>query len=220
MVLPSLKLVLTGLIVGLIVAAPVGPVNILCIQGAVRRGFLGGLAAGIGAILADGLIAALSAFGVTAISGLITRYGLPLQLAGGLILIAFGLELFLIQQPRGGRHGGTEKGMDGLVRVVPQTFFLTITNPGAVLGMFAIFGGASTALGGLESFAEAATMVLAVMCGSLMWWVGLSALIARIRHKLTDQRLRNINQVAGLALLCFGAVLLLRAALGVAALLI
>jgi threonine/homoserine/homoserine lactone efflux protein len=89
---------------------------------------------------------------------------------------------------------------------IPQTFFLTITNPGAVLGLFAIFGGVSTFVE-VHSRADVLLMVAAIMSGSLMWWIGLSNLISRHRHRIDSGRLRLINRVAGWLLGIFGVLL-------------
>ena len=90
---------------------------------------------------------------------------------------------------------------------IPQTFLLTITNPGAVLGLFAIFGGVSTFVE-VKSYADALTIVAAVMGGSLAWWLSLSHLIARFRHRLSLSRLQLVNQIAGLLLVGFGVLLI------------
>jgi threonine/homoserine/homoserine lactone efflux protein len=89
---------------------------------------------------------------------------------------------------------------------IPQTFFLTITNPGAVLGLFAIFGGVSTFVE-VRSNVDALTMVAAIMGGSFAWWVALSHLIGRYRHRLNAGRLRRINQIGGVLLISFGVIL-------------
>jgi threonine/homoserine/homoserine lactone efflux protein len=88
-----------------------------------------------------------------------------------------------------------------------KTFFLTITNPGAVLGLVAIFGGVSSFVE-VHSTIDALTMVAAIMAGSFGWWVLLSSLIGRIRHRLRDKQLRQINQIAGALLLGFGGLLI------------
>lgn len=205
--IPSLQLILTGLGIGLLVAAPVGPVNILCIQRSLERGFWGGLAAGMGAILGDGLLALLAAIGFTAISDVIVAHKPEIKLVGGLVLILFGLKLFNTE-PRDNTVSELEVDHHGFLWTVSQTLLLTLTNPGAVLGMFAIFGGVSTALGGIDTFTDAGIIVLAVMAGSLIWWTTLSRVIASLRHKLTDRRLQMINQIAGGCLVAFGLALI------------
>jgi arginine exporter protein ArgO len=107
-------------------------------------------------------------------------------------------------------HG---EGLLDYVWTIPQTFFLTITNPGAVLGMFLMVGGAGSAIGGLNSAAEALTLVTAIVGGGILWWFFLSGLISRIRHKLNQRSLKVINQVAGATLILFGASVLAHFAL-------
>src|SRR4029078_11772685 len=93
--------------------------------------------------------------------------------------------------------------------IIPQTFFLTISNPGAIFGMLALIGGLGSLIGGLDTYFEALLLVASVMGGSLLWWLGLSELIATIRHRLTQGRLKLINRIAGSVLMGFGLVLLL-----------
>ena len=91
------RFAIIGVFIGVLIAAPVGPVNIVCIQRTLERGFWGGFAAGLGAVLADGVIAMVAAYGATAISGFMTTHQLKIELAGGLILTVFGLNVFLSQ---------------------------------------------------------------------------------------------------------------------------
>jgi threonine/homoserine/homoserine lactone efflux protein len=222
-------LILTGLVVGVLIAAPVGPVNVVCIQRTLERGFWGGFAAGLGAVLADGLIATVAAFGVTAISGMMEDHKNKLRLIGAAVMIVFGLRL-LFAEPKVVdtarmnifRLRRIVELMPWFLRptlrlgiwrvvphiaIIPQTFFLTITNLGAILGLFAIIGGIGSMTSGLNQTSHALTLVASIMSGSMLWWSGLSGLISRIRHKLNHNRLRMINQAAGGLLLVFGAVL-------------
>lgn len=212
-----------GLVIGVLIAAPVGPVNILCIQRAVERGVAAGIVAGLGAVLGDGLIALLAALGVGQIAGAISQYREAIQLIGGLVLVAFGLKLSrtmprLVVEPA---HKPQWHGMRDMVWDVPKTFLLTLTNPGAVLGLFAIFGGVSSFVD-VKSTIQAVWLVAAIIGGSMAWWVLLSAMVGRIRHRVTEQRLGQINRGAGLLLVLFGAVMVgepaLKALLKVAAL--
>jgi threonine/homoserine/homoserine lactone efflux protein len=206
--LPNPLILPVGFVIGILVAAPVGPVNVLCIQRAIERGFWGGIAAGLGAMFGDGLIALCAALGVGAISGAVQHHRMTIQVLGGLVLVAFGLKLYATQPrivPMAMGEGKSETLRD-FVWDIPQTFLLTITNPGAVLGLFAIFGGVSSFVE-VDGYIEALAIVAAVMSGSLAWWVGLSHLIGRFRHRITGERLGLINQIAGLLLLGFGLLL-------------
>ena len=203
--LSGIELVLAGTFIGLVLAAPIGPVNVLVIQRAATGGFWAGLAAGIGAVLGDGTLAAVAAFSMRAISELMVEYRAPIQLVGGAVLVIFGLGL-LFAKPAPSLEPGKGSPRWEHTGVIPQTYFLTITNPGAILGTAAIFG---SLIGGLDNNFEALLLVAAVMGGSLLWWLSLSELIATIRHKLTEERLKLINRIAGMVLIAFGLLVLI-----------
>ncbi len=206
--IPNLLIIPVGIIIGVLVAAPVGPVNVLCIQRAIERGFWGGIAAGLGAVLGDGLIALSAALGVGAISGAIEYHRSSIQVVGGLALLAFGAKLYLAPPRLEALNPDIEQRatLRDYAWDIPQTFFLTITNPGAVLGLFAIFGGVSTFVE-VHSYIDALTMVASIMGGSLMWWIGLANLIGRVRHRLDPGLLAQMNRVAGILLMGFGVLL-------------
>lgn len=205
---PNLLIIPVGILIGILVAAPVGPVNVLCIQRAIERGFWGGLAAGIGAMLGDGLIALFASLGVGAISGAIEYHRQAIQIVGGLALIAFGVRMYIAPPRLANVAAGTDDSasLRDYAWDIPKTFFLTITNPGAVLGLFAIFGGVSTFVE-VHSYVDALTMVASIMGGSFLWWLGLSHLIGGLRHRFSAAHLAYTNRVAGVLLIGFGALL-------------
>lgn len=205
--IPNPLIIPVGLIIGVLVSAPVGPVNVLCIQRAIERGFWGGVAAGFGAMLGDGLIALLAALGVGAIAGAIQDYRDAIQLLGGLALLVFGVRLYIAPARVIASADEEPHTLSEFLWDTPKTFFLTITNPGAVLGLVAIFGGVSSFVD-VSSTIDALTMVAAIVAGSLLWWVGLSSLIGRIRHRLPIDNLQKINRIAGVLLVGFGVVLI------------
>lgn len=207
--IPNPLIIPVGLVIGVLVAAPVGPVNVLCIQRAIERGFWGGLAAGMGSMLGDGLIALFAGLGVGAISGAVQSHRMAIEIIGGLAFLAFGAKL-IATPPRISTSTELHEGRETLrdfVWDIPQTFFLTISNPGAVLGLFAIFGGVSTFVE-VSSTIDVLLMVASIMSGSLMWWIGLSKLISLHRHRIDSSRLHVVNKVAGFLLVIFGFVLL------------
>lgn len=206
---PNPLIIPVGIIIGILITAPLGPVNVLCLQRAVERGFWGGVAAGLGTVLGDGLIALFAALGVNAISGAIRHHRFAIQLVGGLVLLLFGVRLYFTQPriARDGSQSDDKASLSDFVWDIPQTFFLTITNPGAVLGLSAIFGGVSSFVE-VESYVDAFTMVAAIMGGSLTWWILLSNFIGNIRHRIDLPMLRLINRIAGVLLFGFGGLLL------------
>ncbi len=207
--MPNPLLIPVGLAIGVLVAAPVGPVNVLCIQRAIERGFWGGVAAGLGAVLGDGLIALFAALGVGAISGAVQDHRATIQVIGGLALLAFGIKLYFAKPQIEPPHAHAQKNVTLWTYIwdVPNTFFLTITNPGAVFGLFAIFGGVSTFVE-VQGSVDAFIMVASIMAGSLAWWVGLSKLISAVRHRIHANLLVYINKIAGAILLFFGGLLI------------
>jgi threonine/homoserine/homoserine lactone efflux protein len=224
-----------GLFVGVAINVPsVGPVSVICVQRTLERGFWGGVAAGLGAVLGDGAIAAAGVSGLTAISGILTDHRPFIQLAAGLVLVIFGLKLYAAE-PKMPEIAGRRTSISQLRRlvdtipdvfrpairypiwrllphmgVVPQTFFLTITNPSAIVGLLAVIGSVGAAIGGIPTYTEALLLVASIMAGSLIWWMGLSRLVSKVRHRLNEGRLKAINRTAGLVLLVFGAVLFIQ----------
>ncbi|MEM7747025.1 MAG: LysE family transporter [Pseudomonadota bacterium] len=205
--IPNPLVIPVGLAIGVLVAAPVGPVNVLCIQRALERGFWGGVAAGSGAVLGDALIALSASLGVGYISGAVQTHRGWIQLIGGAVLVLFGLRL-LMRRPE---ITSSDPG-SGLATFwsywsdIPKTFLLTVTNPGAVLGLFAIFGGIGSFVS-IRGYIDALFLVAAIAAGSLAWWIFLSLIASHFRDRFDGSSLRAINLGAGILLVGFGAVL-------------
>jgi threonine/homoserine/homoserine lactone efflux protein len=192
---------------GILLAMPFGPINLLGIQRAVERGFFGGMAAGLGIMAGDGLIALGAALGVNAFSGALRQYRTVIQIVGGIALLGFGIRLYLTRAAVAmDSHAGKASLWD-YVWDIPQTFILTITNPAALIGLIAIFGGVSSFVE-IDSYIDAFTMVAAIMGGSFLYWFVVSQFIAGIRHHLDVVRLGQINRIAGLVLIGFGCWLI------------
>jgi len=204
---PNPLIIPVGLIVGVLLSMPFGPVNLLGLQRAVERGFFGGMAAGLGIMCGDGLIALGAALGVNAISGAIREYRTLIQIIGGLALLGAGLRLYLTPLTISTEVPADKIRYQDYAWEVPQMFLLTITNPGAVLGGIAIYGGVSTFVE-VNSHIDAFTMVAAVMGGSFVYWFFASEWIGRVRHRIDAVKLGRINRIAGLVLIGFGCVLI------------
>lgn len=202
------SLLLTGFGLGLLISAPVGPVNILCIQYSLARGFWAGVAVGFGALIADVMIATMAALGLTFISEFMEIYEAAIQIVGGLILLGFGLRLFfshpqMLEPTDVSLHPFRHLGS------APQSFLLTISNPGALLGTFAVMGSAGTAMGGLATMGDALCLLAGLFFGAAVWWLVLAWLVSLFRAKMTEKRLSLINQSAGFILLVCGSALIL-----------
>ncbi|SDT92853.1 LysE family translocator [Stappia sp. ES.058] len=191
---------LIGIAIGVATSAPVGPVNIAAIQRAFRSGFLPGLFAGAGAVLADGIYAGFAAFGITAVSDFVERHSGLIQITGGMLVILFGARV-LAAHP----HFTEEDGPpSGLLAGMVTGFAITITNPGVVLGFLAIFGSLGKWAPDPGDYAGATAMVAGVVAGATGWWVFISATVSRLRARITDAWLVWINRASGGLLIVFG----------------
>ena len=205
--IPNPLIIPIGLLVGVLLALPIGPVNLLGLQRAVERGFFGGMAAGLGIMLGDGIIALGAALGVNAISGAIRNYRTAIQIIGGLALVIAGAKRYFTRPVFASAHEDANATLFDYVWDIPQTFLLTITNPGAVLGLVAIFGGVSTFVE-IDGYIDALLMVAAIMGGSFCYWLVVSRLISGIRHTLDEARMAKLSLLAGFALIGFGGLLI------------
>lgn len=205
--MPNPLIIPVGFIMGVLIALPIGPINVLGLQRAVERGFFGGLAAGLGIMLGDGLIALIAAMGVNAVSGAIRSYRTAIQIIGGLALIGSGLKLYFARERITSAQDAATATLADYAWDIPKLFFLTITNPGAVLSLIAIFGGASSFVE-VSSTVDALAITLAIMGGSFVYWLVASHLISGVRHRLDERSMTHINQVAGMILIGFGGVLI------------
>jgi threonine/homoserine/homoserine lactone efflux protein len=206
--IPNVFLIVpVGFIAGLLLALPFGPVNLLGLQRAIEGGFFAGMAAGIGIMLGDALIALCAALGVNTISGAIRQYRGVLQFLGGLALLGAGIKLYFVPKALATHTEAARSRLRDYVWDIPTMFVLTITNPGAVLGLMAIYAGVSS-FAEVETVLDALTMVAAIMGGSFLYWFVVSERIAFVRHRLDEVQLGRINALAGLVLIGFGGLLI------------
>lgn len=192
----SLFLFGKGLLLGLAIAAPVGPIGTLCIQRTLERGFLAGVAGGLGTALADGAYALMAAAGFAAFAAVLGAVSLPLQLAGGAFLLWLGARSF---GPRG-EVSAARTGARDLISTTIATFFLTMANPATILSFAAIFAG----LGLAGESGGAAVLVAGVFCGSMLWWIFLSGLVSLVHHRLPPSFAAWVSRASGVVLIGFG----------------
>jgi putative LysE/RhtB family amino acid efflux pump len=189
-----------GAALGLSIAAPVGPIGLLCIRRTLEYGVAAGIAGGLGTAAADAAYAAVAAFGLTAVSATLAAAALPLQAAGILVLAWLGLRTFT--RPPAAATATPRQTHAGLF---VQTFFLTLTNPATILSFVAMFAGVGLLNGSAP--ARAAAVVSGTIAGSLAWWIILSSAVSAARSRINAAHMVWINRAAGAALLVFAAVL-------------
>lgn len=195
-----------GVLVGILVSAPVGPANIICIERAVRYGFFPAFVAGVGASLGDGILAAIAASGFEAAEEFVLRNSETVRVLGGIALIAFGV-LVIRSHPHIRREPVNQT--QPVLRGALASFAVTVTNPGALIAFAAFFSGmAGEEL--MHDMSRTATvlLVLSVMGGALLWWLAVAALVTRLRDKFSDEALHRINVVSGSILAGLGVFVL------------
>ncbi len=203
----DLTFLLRGLVIGFSIAAPVGPIGVLCIRQTLARGRLAGLVSGLGAATADAIYGCVAGLGLTFISNILINRQLWLHLAGGLFLCYLGIKIFL-EKPS--NRAALASG-DSIVRIYASTFFLTLTNPMTILSFVAIFAGlglASTA----GNIMSAGALILGVFAGSALWWLILSCGVDMLRDKFDLRGLQWVNRISGSIITGFGLFALLSAA--------
>jgi threonine/homoserine/homoserine lactone efflux protein len=200
----DLSTFLRGLAIGLSIAAPVGPIGVLCIRRTLADGRAIGFASGLGAATADGLYGAIAAFGLSLVTNALVDQRLWLQAVGGVFLCYLGVRTWLAVP---GVASGPAAGGRGLTTAWASTFVLTLTNPATIISFAAIFAGLGLgrSVGG---YGPASLMVLGVFLGSALWWLMLSTGVGLLRSAFTPDRLRWVNRGAGVIITAFGVAAL------------
>lgn len=198
---------LRGLLIGFSIAAPVGPIGVLCIRRTLADGRVNGLVSGLGAATADAFYGSVAGFGLTFISGFLIGQRLWLHLIGGVFLCYLGVRTFLARPAERATAAGTGKGLAG---AYASTLFLTLTNPATIFSFAAIFAGLGVASTG-GNYLLAGVLVLGVFLGSACWWLILSSGVSLLRSKFGPRQLRWVNRISGSIMLAFGVLALLSA---------
>lgn len=198
----DVEFLVTGIVVGFLVAAPVGPVAVLCIQRTLLDGRLVGYATGVGAALADTVFGALAVFSVAVVESFLNEHRPIVQLLGGLVLVGFGLRTMLVAPAR---RDDTAVAVDhlSLLQALVSAFLVTIVNPITILAFVSIFAAIHISAS-VEGLWVSWTVVLGVLAGALAWWWMLASLSSVLRQRFTERGLRWLNAVSGAVILGFG----------------
>lgn len=190
-----------GLGVGVAVAAPVGPIGVLCIRRTLSDGTRTGLLSGLGAACADAFYGAVAAFGIASVAGFLLDYQDHLRVLGGVFLLV--LAVRILARGPAGEASSPAWGQVRLAGAFASCFLLTLTNPMTILAFVAIFAG----LGLVEhaaSYAAAGSVVAGVFAGSALWWLALSGTAGWLRERVTPQAMTWINRVSSAIIAGFG----------------
>jgi threonine/homoserine/homoserine lactone efflux protein len=192
-----------ALVIGFSIAAPVGPIGVLCIRRTLADGQISGLVSGLGAATADAMYGCVAGFGLTLISSALIDQQMWLRLFGGLFLLYLGIKTLL---SRPSEQAANASG-SGLLGSYVSTFLLTVTNPLTILSFAAIFAGLGLA-NTSGSYVSALILVLGVFLGSASWWLLLSGGVGVFREKFNAQGLLWVNRISGVIITVFGMVAL------------
>lgn len=192
-----------GMAVGFLIAAPVGPINVLCVRRTLVHGQLAGFASGLGAAIADTLFGAIAALGLVFVTGVMLTERVWIGLAGAALLIAIGVRTLLAAPPR----VASAKDPSSLIGDFTSTLVLTLANPITILSFFGVF--AAFGIEGDDKFAfDDGLLIVGVFLGSLVWWTLLTGFVGMFHGKFTDAGLDWANKIAGVIILTFAAVVL------------
>ncbi len=193
-------LLFRGFLIGISIAAPVGPIGVLCIRRTLADGKLSGFLSGMGAASADMVYGAVAAFGLTIITDLLVENTFWLRILGGSFLLYLGIKTFL-EKPA---SHATQANQSGYFGAYLSTFFLTITNPMTILSFAAIFAGTMLA----QKTSSPMVLVAGVFSGSATWWLALSLGVGLMRDRLNSNHMAWINRISGTIIIIFGIIAL------------
>ncbi len=199
----EIELFWKGIIIGLMVSIPLGPIGVLCVQRTINKGRRSGFISGMGAAAADTVFSLIAGLGVTFIIRFIREQQLYFQLIGGIIIILLGIQIFYtnpVRQLRLQRMNKIRLSQDFL-----SVFFLTISNPMAIFFFLAMFAGINLSSGPL-SIGRLSMMVGGVLLGSASWWFLLSTFVNYWRDRFRLRRIWWMNKVAGVIIFFLGII--------------
>ena len=195
----ELFILIKGLILGFAIAAPVGPIGLLCINRTMQKGRLSGFLSGMGAASADMLYGCIAAFGLTSISNVLIKESFYIKLFGGLFLCYLGIKIFFSKSKNSLKDISSKSMLNDYI----STFFLTIANPMTIVSFAAVFAG----LGVIDvsnKTVNSVLLVLGVFFGSAMWWLLLSLTVEFINKKSDLRFMDSVNKVSGVVILVLG----------------
>ncbi len=196
----DLTFLFKGMLLGFSIAAPVGPIGILCIRRTLQYGRLSGLFSGLGAAFADTFYGMIAAFSLTLVSDFLTAQHFWIHLLGGCFLLLLGTRTFFAQTTE---VAGGNVAHRSILSDFISTFLLTLSNPLTILSFIAVFAGLGLA-DVSEKFVDAAFLVAGIFAGACFWWLILSEGVTYFRHRASQKTMAWINRIAGMIIVAFG----------------
>jgi threonine/homoserine/homoserine lactone efflux protein len=195
-----------GVIIGILVSIPMGPIGVLCVQRTLHQGRKIGFVSGLGAASADSFFATIAGFGLTFISDFFTNNQFIITLLGATVLVILGVRLFITNTIAQVRKYKTKK--TNMFSDFISVFFLTLSNPITII----FFGLVFTGLGIVKNDTQSLIfLIIGIFTGAILWWFILSSLVNLFRQYFKIRIIFYINKFAGVLIVLFGIFALLNA---------
>jgi len=202
----AIEILLKGIILGLAVSMPPGPIGIVLINRTIKRGWLSGFFSGLGLASADTLLAVLSGLGVTVIISFINKERFIITLIAALVIIGVGLKVFLSDPVKEFRN--RENANKSLWRDYYSVFVLSVSNPYTIFIFVAFFSGVHIN-GNVRPELVPFFLIPGVLIGTIAWWFFLSYFVSRFKQKIRLRLIVRINKIAGIVIIAIGIIVLL-----------
>lgn len=190
-------LFLRGMLVGVVVAAPLGPLALWCVRYTLTQGRWYGLMAGLGAALGDTFYAAVASLGSEKmVSQAFLRYHTAFRLLGGLLLLFLGWRLWRTRLSVPGLWPARRRTAQGLLGAFLSTLVLALSNPMTAVAFLGIFS--------TLRLTASPVLVGGVLAGAGLWWGVLTLIVGGWRARLNVHSLVWVNRVAGVLIAGFG----------------
>ena len=197
------EIIIKGILIGLCISVPLGPIGMLTIQRTLNRGQKYGIATGLGATFSDLVYTIITLFFLSFVLDFIELHRFIIQLVGSVVVAAFGYYIFTSHpatQPK-----PNEPFKHTLIGDFASSFGLTFSNPLVLFVLIALFARFEF-IGNDTTLFVSICGILSILGGALMWWSLLTFLISRFKNKLNMRDLKIINQITGTIIICIGCV--------------
>ena len=186
-----------GLVIGFLIATPVGPIGILCVRRTLVRGRIHGLASGLGAATADAVYGFIAAFSLTFVSDFLVAHQTLIRIIGAIVICALGIRTYF---SRVTTHSESP-GAGNLFADFISAFGLTLMNPITLLAFTAVFAGIGIAH---STQTVEVLLVAGVFSGASIWWLSVTAFAGLLHRKISTENLAWLTKLAGIGIICFG----------------
>lgn len=194
-----LNTIVCGLLIGIFISAPMGPIGMLVIRRTLNRGRIPALFTGLGASLSDMIYCLLTGLGLSFVTEFIESNQSILQIAGSIVLIVYGLFL-LRSNPSRNLSKGDVPSDDSRWRDFVTGFILTFSNPLIlffIVGLFARFNFMESD----STIWDYALGYLSIAAGAAGWWLLITYGVDRIRSHFNIRSMWLINRAIALLLI-------------------